>query len=383
MAIYKKETTTLYNVLFPIWFLILFPIGWIVVLPANFIIDSLVLLISLKLLKISGIKQIYKKTILKVWCIGFAADLTGACILFVASDTSSFWSEYLRSVSWNPFDNWYAILYVCFAIIVSGIVIYFANLKISFSGLDLSLRNRRIAALALAIVTAPYVLLYPSSLMNGSAWNKDEVLTNHIVKMDLYHLEVVANHGKPDAKKEKQIVMSILEQEMKDAINQAEKISGNITINSEPEYTLLFYNRDYTENVSIPIRIQENKGYFTYKNAWYAVDQNDMMPFLKAVTDAEKARAGLGFVIEPDPSKLNFDGNTEQLDKEGNKRSDYPIFEDSSNKYYYPDDKLFFTLMIKFDDGKSLDAYKALESGLIVPQALIDHGVKLIAEPRE
>ena len=41
----------IYNVVFPIWFFIIIPLGWLFVLPINFLIDSLVLLIILKLMK--------------------------------------------------------------------------------------------------------------------------------------------------------------------------------------------------------------------------------------------------------------------------------------------------------------------------------------------
>ena len=56
----KKNDIKLYNVLFPFWMLMLFPQLWLIILPGNFMIDSLVLLISLKLFKICEKKQWYK-----------------------------------------------------------------------------------------------------------------------------------------------------------------------------------------------------------------------------------------------------------------------------------------------------------------------------------
>ena len=47
----------LYNVLFPIWVLVFFPIFWLVALPANFLIDTIVLLISLKFFKITDVEK--------------------------------------------------------------------------------------------------------------------------------------------------------------------------------------------------------------------------------------------------------------------------------------------------------------------------------------
>ena len=53
----------LYNVFFPIWFLLLFPVTWIIAMPVNFVIDSIVILLSLKFLKIDDIYQKYKKVL--------------------------------------------------------------------------------------------------------------------------------------------------------------------------------------------------------------------------------------------------------------------------------------------------------------------------------
>ena len=46
-----KKDVTLYNVLFPLWMLLMFPVMWLIVLPGNFIIDSIVLIISMLIMK--------------------------------------------------------------------------------------------------------------------------------------------------------------------------------------------------------------------------------------------------------------------------------------------------------------------------------------------
>ena len=38
-----KKENRLYNVFFPIWFLLLYPLSWIIALPVNFAVDLLVL----------------------------------------------------------------------------------------------------------------------------------------------------------------------------------------------------------------------------------------------------------------------------------------------------------------------------------------------------
>ena len=79
----KKNDVKLYNVIFPIWLLWLFPVTWIVVLPGNFIVDLLVVVLTMKWLKIKDIKGKTKSVILKVWVFGFLADFIGtAALLF-------------------------------------------------------------------------------------------------------------------------------------------------------------------------------------------------------------------------------------------------------------------------------------------------------------
>ena len=56
----KKNQTKLYNVILPIWLLVIFPFTWIIILPLNFLIDTLVLKLTMKCLKIEKRKEIYK-----------------------------------------------------------------------------------------------------------------------------------------------------------------------------------------------------------------------------------------------------------------------------------------------------------------------------------
>ena len=50
----KSNGFKLYNLLFPFWMLMLLPQLWLIVLPGNFIIDSLVLLVSMFILKVEN-----------------------------------------------------------------------------------------------------------------------------------------------------------------------------------------------------------------------------------------------------------------------------------------------------------------------------------------
>lgn len=163
-----------YNALFPLWFLLFFPVTWLVILPANFLIDSVVLLITLIILKEHRIWDCYKKIIIKAWIFGFLADFIGAGLMFLTqahifeyeSKMGEWWFKYIGNpVAYNPFDNPYSFCYVALVIILVAIFIYFFNLKFSLKNLEIDIASKKRIALSLAIFTAPYILLYPSKLL--------------------------------------------------------------------------------------------------------------------------------------------------------------------------------------------------------------------------
>jgi len=75
------KNNKIYNVVFPIWFLLLFPLAWLIVMPVNFLIDSIVICLALKFLKTDDILQRYKEVIVRVFLFGFLADFIGSVFL--------------------------------------------------------------------------------------------------------------------------------------------------------------------------------------------------------------------------------------------------------------------------------------------------------------
>ncbi len=166
----------LYNVVFPVWMiLILFPTFWLIALPANFLIDTIVLLISFKLLKIGEIKNAYKKTILKVWIFGFIADIIGSGVLTLMQFIPGF-ENIVGDISYDPFSNVYAILLILMAVIISMIVIYALNMKFSFNKVNFDEKTKKKLAIILAIFTAPYLFFMPSKYL----YNTGNVKNNNI-----------------------------------------------------------------------------------------------------------------------------------------------------------------------------------------------------------
>ena len=136
----------LYNVIFPIWFLMLFPVAWLVIIPCNFLIDSLVLILRVIILKINDRKEGYKKSIIKIVLFGFLADIIGAGLLLLVC--------YLFELN----DEIYITLP---AMVISSILIFVFDYFISFKKFDK--KNRLKLSIIYAVVTAPYTFLIPMS----------------------------------------------------------------------------------------------------------------------------------------------------------------------------------------------------------------------------
>lgn len=145
----RSNTVKLYNAYFPFWILLLFPQVWLIVLPGNFIIDSLVLIVSLLILKVADKKQWYKQYILKIYAFGMLSDIAGGAFLLLiicGFRLGTMGDELYLTVP---------------ALMVSAVLIFVLNYFITFKAIDKPLRRK--FSLIFAIVTAPYTFLIPSS----------------------------------------------------------------------------------------------------------------------------------------------------------------------------------------------------------------------------
>ena len=138
---HAKETR-LYNVYFPIWLLLSFPLAWILVLPVNFLIDSLVLLLSLLILKIQNKKERYKKYILSIFGFGLLADSFGLAYFWMTVPVMG-----IGRTGEEPYITIPAIL-------IAAIFIFLFNYFITFRKEEK--KHRLALSLVFAIVTAPY-----------------------------------------------------------------------------------------------------------------------------------------------------------------------------------------------------------------------------------
>lgn len=168
---FKKNT--LYNVIFPIWFIpylsFLLPNMWwlaIIILVSNFLIDSIVYIISLKVLKIAEIKDCYKKCILKIWGFGFLADIIGGIFMILPEfmpHNKWFYDNITSKVMYNPYESICGFLWVLIGFSLAVFFIFLFNYKVSFKKLDIEVKKKKQIALTLAIATAPYLFLIPTA----------------------------------------------------------------------------------------------------------------------------------------------------------------------------------------------------------------------------
>lgn len=165
----------LYNVIFPIWMLLLFPTFWLVSVPANFIIDTIVLVVALMVTKVGKVYEIYMGSILKVWLLGFVADIVGALLLIGIQflPISGKIGEIVSAVAYNPFRNVFAILIVIIAIAISAFAIYWLNMRYTFKNQKIEEKSKKKICVILAICTAPYLFFYPTEWMYQVNTNGD------------------------------------------------------------------------------------------------------------------------------------------------------------------------------------------------------------------
>ena len=155
----KRNQTKLYNLIFPIWFFWMIPsLLWLLILPANFLVDSLVLLAAARFLHLEEGKRVWKRSILKIWLIGFASDFAGAVLSMIVMLVLG---TVLDSHTFNPYFFPGATLHAIPGVLLAGLMIYYLNRRYSFQGVELPPEMQHKLSLSLAIFTAPYLMMIP------------------------------------------------------------------------------------------------------------------------------------------------------------------------------------------------------------------------------
>ena len=151
------KSNRIYNVLFPVWLFYLYPTGlWLMILPANFVIDSAVLFFSMKRIPIPNPNVVWKRSILRVWSIGFICDLIGAALILVLELLID-----AAHLNWNTFLFPGATLIAIPGVTLAGYLIYVLDRRYAFKRCALRQEHVHRLSLALAVFTAPYAMLIP------------------------------------------------------------------------------------------------------------------------------------------------------------------------------------------------------------------------------
>ncbi|MEG2645955.1 MAG: hypothetical protein RSA08_02870 [Clostridia bacterium] len=171
----------LFNIMLPICILIIITAMGIYIIPVNFILNSIVLLFSLAILKISSKLEIYKKTIFKVFIFGFLVNIVGSIILCATpllSSLNGIFGEITKFAVWNFYKNISDYIFIGIVVVVSGICTYLLNYKISFKKIEIDKKKKKVIAIIIAVFTAPYLFLYSSYLID----NYNQVIEKNIEK---------------------------------------------------------------------------------------------------------------------------------------------------------------------------------------------------------
>ena len=156
-----------YNILLPLWLIIFLPSYlWLALIPLNYIIDRAVLRWSLGGMPDKGL--FCRKHTWKICLAGFLSDLAGSLILLGVSIPVSEISEKFydigHAIMFDPFSDLIGLIIVVSGIAVSAACIYLLDKRIlGKAGLEPELVKR--SAIRLALITAPYLYLFPSRLL--------------------------------------------------------------------------------------------------------------------------------------------------------------------------------------------------------------------------
>ncbi len=172
----KRNTGTHnYNIMLPLWLLVFIPSWlWLVLIPLNYLIDRIVLRWSLGDMPEKGL--FCRRHTWKICVAGFTSDFIGAMfmlgVFFIGAlidDESPLFDDIVGGVGFNPFTHWLAFVIVAVAVAVAGLFIYLLDRWI-LKKAGLSLEQAKKSAIRLAVITAPYLFFFPSSIIYNNYW---------------------------------------------------------------------------------------------------------------------------------------------------------------------------------------------------------------------
>lgn len=168
-----KRDIKLYNVMFPIWLLCVFPQSWLIIVPGNLIVDCLVLVLTLAALKRRDKRRLMDPLWWQFWWRGFAADALGTVWMFLGELSFEHLmlglgrrpGQYGYYVNlFDPLSHPISALWALAGVAIAAVCIYRLDLAALRRHADpLTEREQKTVALSMAVFTAPWTFLLPSS----------------------------------------------------------------------------------------------------------------------------------------------------------------------------------------------------------------------------
>ena len=140
------------KLLYPVWTVFFQPSAACYILPRTILVNGLVLLLALRYCGIPRRKQVWKRSILRVWLVSLLAGCMGALLSFGLY-------AFLMPVGF-PAEQ----LTMLPGVALAGAFVYLFDSCAAFNRCELTAEQRHRLCLALALFTAPYTMLLPFDL---------------------------------------------------------------------------------------------------------------------------------------------------------------------------------------------------------------------------
>lgn len=167
----SHRNTRIYNIFLPVFVIVFWPsLLWLFLIPLNYLLDRVVLRWSLGDMLDKGL--FCRKHTWKICLAGFFSDFIGAAIMLAVfllssgADSHPVFENLSYGIGFNPFSSVLALIVVVLAIAVSGLCIYLIDRKV-LQKAGLAPEQAKKSAQRLALITAPYLYLFPSVLLYG------------------------------------------------------------------------------------------------------------------------------------------------------------------------------------------------------------------------
>ena len=153
------------TVFYPPWLLAFVPPVVLFTLAYEFIISTLVIVISMFIMKLPGKGKIYKKLIVKTWLVGFALNGVAAIVFLIITFAGRDFAVVEHAVL-NPMGSVGGFLIAFAVVAATGAVKTLVYLKILWKkNEELNAEHKKKMAMALGIITAPWLFMLPTTIV--------------------------------------------------------------------------------------------------------------------------------------------------------------------------------------------------------------------------